>query len=412
MTIVEFFDKNDIENIVNLIEFEPEKIIFVGDKKKKIEQAIARYTIIAEKRNIKVQFEPNGLPKNNLSVIVDKLTDIVNENEQCIFDLSGGETLYLVAVGIVAQKYPDKVRLHKFNITSGQLYDYDMNESKSEAKEVEISIEENICAYGGKIIYESDRPGATYKWNFDEDFIVDIKKMWEICRRDPSRWNAQMNTLDKVSVCFENESTLRISFDKEEAKEIIKKQGNAFVFIPGMLKALDDKGVIKELQMDDGVVSFEFKNEQVKRCLTKAGQLLELFVAVKALSCKDKDGKQLYHDVQVGVVIDWDGEVDTTKPNVENEVDVILQKDLIPIFISCKNGALDVNELYKLNSVADEFGGKYAKKVLVATELDKMHMRGEVIRARANELGIRVIKDIDNKGSQEIERELKSLWCN
>ena len=47
-------------------------------------------------------------------------------------------------------------------------------------------------------------------------------------------------------------------------------------------------------------------------------------------------------------------------------------KGLIPIFISCKSGKMTekntLHALYELDTVANRFGGKYAKKVLVAPQ--------------------------------------------
>ena len=53
----------------------------------------------------------------------------------------------------------------------------------------------------------------------------------------------------------------------------------------------------------------------------------------------------------------------------------MLMRGVIPVFVSCKNGAVDSNELYKLNTVADRFGSIYAKKIIAATYLGKMGFR-------------------------------------
>ena len=57
----------------------------------------------------------------------------------------------------------------------------------------------------------------------------------------------------------------------------------------------------------------------------------------------------------------------------------------LPIFISCKIGSVDQMALYELETVANRFGGKYAKKVLATAQpLSQGHMR------RAEEMGIEV----------------------
>ena len=76
----------------------------------------------------------------------------------------------------------------------------------------------------------------------------------------------------------------------------------------------------------------------------------------------------------MGVGIDWDGVVHDPVRRVaetRNEIDVVLMHGTTPLFISCKNGNIGEEELYKLNTVARRFGGPYAKKMLIATDLDR-----------------------------------------
>jgi hypothetical protein len=127
-------------------------------------------------------------------------------------------------------------------------------------------------------------------------------------------------------------------------------------------------------------------------------------------SIKDKNGAPLYHDVKVGVVIDWDRAEEDEEYRTINEIDVVAMKGSIPIFISCKNGDFDANELYKLNTVAEHFGNKYSKKVLISTELDKLGEKSDYIRARMDDMGIRSVENVDEMNDSELERVLRSLW--
>ena len=78
---------------------------------------------------------------------------------------------------------------------------------------------------------------------------------------------------------------------------------------------------------------------------------------------------------------------------------------MIPIFISCKNGQVLVEELYKLNTVAERFGGDYAKKILIVSDFDKI----DAIKTRADEMNIKLIANFDDK---KLEKELKNLINN
>lgn len=235
--------------------------------------------------------------------------------------------------------------------------------------------------------------------------------MWDICRKNTRLWNAHVGTLGAICEMFEMQDALSVSFDKDIASSTLKQKGIKFVCIAWIMSELQKHGLIHSLAIQD-TVSFIFKNEQVKKCLTVSGQILELAVAKAMRSIKNDDGEPLYHDVKVGVVIDWDGTAETDEYRTINEIDVMAMKGSIPIFISCKNGDFDSNELYKLNTVAEHFGNKYSNKVLVSTELDKLGEKSDYIRARMADMGIRNIENVDEMSDGEFERVLKSLWSN
>jgi hypothetical protein len=117
-------------------------------------------------------------------------------------------------------------------------------------------------------------------------------------------------------------------------------------------------GIMKNFKVDQGYVSFSYKNDSVRDVLLDAGSLLEIMTYYS----RKTTGK--YSDCRIGVHIDWDGVI--TGHDVKNEIDVMLLEGFCPVFISCKNGKVDQMALYELDTVAKRFGGKYAKKILMA----------------------------------------------
>ena len=73
-----------------------------------------------------------------------------------------------------------------------------------------------------------------------------------------------------------------------------------------------------------------------------------------------------------------------------NEIDVFCLKDLIPTFISCKNGKYTNDALYELQTLANEFGGEYAGKILVTTS----GVEG-AFKERAKELDIELVNAVE-----------------
>jgi len=127
-----------------------------------------------------------------------------------------------------------------------------------------------------------------------------------------------------------------------------------------------------------------FSSPYVRDCLLKAGTLLEYKTYMTALYPPDGAESSPYTDGGAGVVIDWEeavqkkaaaGQQQTGKPinsrhsrrpvqpvTTRNEIDTLLMRGLTPVFISCKNGEVDTDELYKLGTVAGRFGNRYAKR--------------------------------------------------
>jgi len=122
MTVIEFFDRDSaVENVVSTLLCVPEKVVFIGSNIKQINKSIKIYQSVAESRGLKVEFIPKGVNRNNLTVIIETLENIIEENDDCVIDLSGGDELYLVAVGAVYEKYADRIKLHRFNINNGTM---------------------------------------------------------------------------------------------------------------------------------------------------------------------------------------------------------------------------------------------------------------------------------------------------
>lgn len=412
MTIIEFFDREShIENIVSALLCAPDKVIFLGDGKRKMDKISAIYEKIALNRGINVKFESKPINRNDLMSIVGAIEDVIAENEDCIIDLSGGDDLSLVAVGIVYADNADKIKLHRFKITSSTMLDCDSDGELCCSAPLELTVDEIVAINGGRIIYDDEKPNGTHKWNFSDEFADDIRAMWSICRQDPNKWNTQIGILCKLLTAQDTHEGLEINIDLQKANTVLMKWDKEKKIDFELYKKLAKYFIIEDFRLSANSMSFRFRNGQVKKCLTKSGQVFELFLALSAKELKDNDGNSYYTDVMSGAFIDWDGEIHTgTASDVENEIDLILMKGLMPVFISCKNGAVGVDELYKLSVVANKFGGKYVRKVLAATEIDKEEKNVEFIRIRADAMGIKPWIKLHKKGEEAFEDELKLLW--
>ena len=203
--------------------------------------------------------------------------------------------------------------------------------------------------HGGLLTKET---GSISEWKFTDQFREDIRIMWDLCRRYRGDWNKHCGVIDELRKNTPNQ--------REGWSELyINQLGDAI----RLLRDLYEIGMLKDYEEHGKKVMFRFKNNQIKKIIAKAGNMLELHVYEVAT----REG-YLFSDAVIGAHIDWDGEVhDTMNPGYDtmNEIDVILMKQVCPIFISCKSGKAGGNALHELETVSRKFGGKYARKALV-----------------------------------------------
>ena len=410
MTIVEFYDHSPIENMVTCLANQPERIIFLGERKELELQREHFYRFLDEIDNFETVLDFRAISHTSLQSIINVLTDIVEENEDVCFDLTGGGDLCLVAAGIVFERFQDKnIQLHRYNVKTGKVYDCDRDGWVVSGEMPDLTVEQNILLHGGAVITVDQKKSGTACWDLNLDFARDLNEMWKLSRIYTPLWNAQTSMLgdfEEMKECCDDECFLCV--DLWDAKNLLSQRGRK-LNLEGIIPDLRRLGLIQEYTNDGTYLSLRYKDPQVKQCLIKAGTVLELKTYLTAMQIEE-DGAYLFNDGMTGVQLDWDGAVHSDGAvETQNEVDVILMHGLIPIFISCKNGYVDENELYKLNTVAQRFGGAYAKKVLVATTLGKSPAAKEFFLQRAVDMGITVIDGVHEMNDNQFAKKLRAL---
>ena len=338
--------------------------------------------------------------------------------DDCVFDITGGDELLCLALGIVKERMPHvNIKITRYNLRTNTVYDCSSGESGPCSVNPELTVEELIILNGGDVVYgEADEDGKTYLWELDEEFVTDVDLMWSCCKNNFRLWNCQIGVFDAIlSVGKSDEDGLTVTANLTAVGSYLQRKSASYKLFPEIRSFLLKYGLITAYDDRDGkTVTISFKNQQVKRCLSKAGTALEMKVFITAGGVCDENDEFIYTDAMNGVVIDWDGEYHDEKKgegyDTENEIDVMLMKGVIPVFISCKNGNFAAEELYKLSTVADEFSGKYGKMVLVTTALSSMGEAGNYIRQRAADMGIRIIDDVHLMSDEALEKKFAALW--
>lgn len=412
MTAVEFFDRSPIENVVSSLTTTPDKIIFIGDKKQ-MDRTRKVYERFFAYRGLTTQLDFKPIKKNDLEDIIDVLTEIVKTEPECVFDLTGGEDLLLMAMGIVSRKFPH-VQMQRFNLNNGVVTDCDGDGKVLYEGTPTLTVEELIMLHGGALRYADEgKQNCTYRWDVTEEFAEDVRQLWELCRQDSLSWNKQMNAIYAIEALREDEDSLEVDISLAHVQTQMNLKGVAYESPGPLLRRLSELKLILDYDFKNGNIYYRYKNNQIRRVLEKAGTILEVKVLVEAKMAKHKNGEPYYTDAVSGAFIDWNGEYgsgDSDDKNTENEIDMILMKGLTPVFISCKNGKVEYDELYKMYSVVSHFGGPHAKKVLIATYVHKNEASRESRCLRASEMGIHLIADVDKLEPNGFVSMIKELY--
>lgn len=330
--------------------------------------------------------------EDDFDTILDKFNSIIDKYPGCCFDITGGDEELLAAMGIVVTKR--NAPIFRFDVESGEFIDVFGCEGLLSSAPSFMTIREAIELNGCVVIEDEE---GDVNWDFNDEFKRDIEKIWKTAKVHCGSWNKQINEFELL----ENRRTPTGEIPIDENTYLNKRI---------MYYLLNNK-IIKGYPPRNNVLNLQYKNSQIKKVLTKAGNILELY-AYLVLRKITEENKGYYDDIDLSVYIDWDGEIHSkndTEKDTKNEIDIMVMRDLIPIFISCKNGEVKKEALYELDTVAKKFGGKYAKKYLFATYLGSDSESKAYLLQRAKDMNITVIQDINEMTSEELKNDFKLL---
>lgn len=377
---IEFFDEEPIENVMTSLNYKVDKTIFFGygevmeEKKKATERFLKKRCDVKE-----VVF--HALSDHELGSVLKTMKKVIEQEKtqknKIFFDITGGEELLLVAFGMLSERY--QAPIHKYEIETQKLVELNAEEVPpisqiAQEKKISLTLDGFIELRGGVINYHMQKDVK----NLDEpEFAEDIKNLWEISSKYGEKWNLFADFLRRC--CLPDEE-LKVDITGKEVLAALRKI-NRFRSVRELGKILRDcaqGGVLEDFVQTQQRLSFRYKSSKIKELLWDAGSILEMNTFLKERVDAD--------DCRVGVHLDWDGVIyNHSGKDTLNEVDVLSLRGVIPTFISCKNGSVNQMALYELETVAERFGGKYAKKVLAAPQgLNESHS------LRAKEMGITV----------------------
>jgi len=403
MTLIECFTNSHIDNIAACLRLQPDKMIMVGNAEDMCEP-IRWYEDLLEKRGLRTKIEPCDVSEKDFGEICGILYDHVRRADTCVIDLTGGEEPVIMAVGALLShldaEQRQRVRVEKYDHAQDAVLDIVNDSRKLPCQPVSLSVEELIALHGAKLHPEgySVPAGSTSR---------DLDGLWSVVADAPKDWNRAISLLSEFESRADSKTQvylpleyIRGGIDRFDEKEDI---------IRNLLDKLQRRGVIDD-QSSRYALEYTYRSPLLRHCTLKAGNMLEVKTLLEGRAILE-NGTPFFQDCRMGVSIDWDGMIYDPMdriPETRNEIDVVLMHGTTPLFISCKNGYIGDDELYKLHTVASRFGGPYARKMLIATDLDrKSLMANRAFVQRAWDMDIYIVTDAAELTAEEFRQTLR-----
>ena len=335
MIQIDFYDKDIVSTLLPINTMKPDKVIFLVDKRiitgKELRQVgEAIMDMVPE-----IELEYRSCDVDDFQDIYREIVAAVEQagDEIGCIDLTGGTEL-MTACGFraavefnITPIYVDVKREHVLNAINGNII-----------KDAEhISLTDCLNATGAKRLKDShDLPR--------EDEYERILGMSEVLFKNVDAWQKLYQYLANTVNGNPGQMTAKLTNGN------FGRDTNA---VKRICQAFCDFGFWTE----EGENLYRFTEKKYKHYMTTFGIWLELYIYIKA--------RETYGDAELGVVIDWyEGDnVDTQ----DNEIDVLIMRKSIPIFISCKMRKPVSSDLYEVGYLAQRLGGDRSKALLATT---------------------------------------------
>lgn len=365
MTLIACFNGSLIDPLAACLRLRPDKLILLGDAALP-EDSVRRCAQLLRRRGLDTRVESCPMQGKDLTGISTKLAKTVRAESDCVIDLTGGDALVVMAVGAMLSALDGKQRksitVQTFDRQQNAYVDCDGDRRVVPGHRVSLAVEDLIYLHGGTIHPGSPQPAASYT-------ARDLEPLWNIVAAAPRDWNRSISALCEFE--SRSDSKTEICLSLLHLRSTIHNYSEKEALVLSLLEQFQKRGIIDD-RSSRNALKYTYTSPLFRFCTQKAGNVLEVKTLLEARTMTDS-GSRYFEDCRMSVSIDWDGVLHPAAqriPETRNEMDVVLTHGMTPLFISCKNGSIGEDELYKLHTVATRFGGPNARKMLVATDLE------------------------------------------
>ncbi len=368
-TLIELYDPSThLYNALGVMLFRPQKVIFlIPEHSSQIYNKFkSEYKRLWQSRSCMPEHIVSVLTKtSDISVLSETIRSFCGEDT--ILDIEGGTPELYLAAGSVFASPPQGTRCLRVDFKDETVIEYRLGLptvtrtfTDEERSRTSLSVEDCIRMYGGEITHDS-YTSLLNKGMTKDEIIEEARLFYHTVEKAIGRkWNDTVP--ERIHASDPYAMTVYVHEADLRRKEVEK-----------VLTSLENSRLLKKIRTSGQRHTYKCSSPLVYSCFLKSGEALELYTLSLALSI---DGVK---DARCGVSVSFYG----SEGSSDNEIDCIFMRDATPVFISCKNGRVSSDELYKFHTVSRQFGGNEYISLLVAPHFSDTDEKSVNIRDRA-----------------------------
>lgn len=393
--LIKFLSDEPILNVLSPVYLKPEETVFIGKQGDEYVREANRLGVLLRALGAPGTVRYIPVDVYDTERLIRELETLHMAYRDCLVDVSGSNNAVIFAVGAFCRAMA--VPTMTFDPDEACFRNISGAEQLEAVRPKEcFSVDKVLRIAGGSM----RQHGHISTEALRDSLMQYIPGVWGVFCRYRREWSGHVSWLQRACTPPSDSETCEPSdsLTVDVAEAFVGSDGKRQKAHPTVLRALAACGAIEELRIAKGRISFRFPSALMRSCLKDPGIWLELY------TCQTAMNAAFFDDVQISVVVDWDGREEAN--NLINEIDVTVTRGLRPLFISCKIGVLTpayINEIYVL---CDRFGGCMAQAAIVTMSTPKRD--APALMKRAESLGVAIIdrNDIENGRLPEMLKRL------
>lgn len=379
-TLIELYDNEAIENILAPIAIHPERVIYLWDESVNglvdgnREGGIRRF-LNSQKPVLSAIFYE--IESSELKDIGKELEGILSRYEDCVIDFTGGSGILFFALSMYAKDH--HIPSFFIDFSTGKMVNLFGCERLTREFQIPSLTSKELFRITGGSMYRYGNFEDVWK---EEEFQDDIRKVWKLYFQDPDHWHNQMEYLEYANEQYGSSSSALTIL----APATVNIHNRVYQNNRKLLEEWKRIGILRYCYTENDMIHIMFKNDAIKRCVTKMKSSLLLYLYALAKSA------DFFDEVRISLMVDSD-EISRQYHNIASKIDLLLMKGIIPVFVKCTIDVPTRQDLEGLYMQARKFGGRLSKMLLVTTK--DLRYAHPAIAEGARSLGIEVVDRYD-----------------